>query len=87
MRSAGYCFKSRSDIEDTILDSALSLTEEQTTEYFAKGVENTKFVGRQTNTENPEHDTNTSINGEEPYPWLDSDDPRKYMTDTDIIKK
>ena len=41
MRSVGYFFKSRSDIEDTILDSALFLTEEQTTEYFAKCVENT----------------------------------------------
>ena len=87
MRSAGYFFKSRSDIEDTILDSALFLTEEQITEYFAKCVENTKLVGRQTSTENPEHDTNTSTNGEDPYPWLDSEDPRKYMTDTDINKK
>ena len=87
MRSAGYFFKSRSDIEDTILDSALFLTEEQTTGYFAKCVENTKLVGRQTNTENPEHNTNTSTNGEDPYPWLDSEEPRKYMTDTDIIKK
>ena len=48
---------------------------------------NTKCVGRQTNTENPEHDTNTSTNGEDPYPGLDSEDPRKYMTDTEIIKK
>ena len=87
MRSVGYFFKSRSDIEDTILDSALFLTQEQTTEYFAKCVQNTKLVGRQTNTENPEHDTNTSTNGEDPYPWLDSRDPRKYMTDTEIIKK
>ena len=54
MRSVGYFFKSRSDIEDTTLDSALFLTEEQTTEYFAKCVENTKLVDRQTNTENPE---------------------------------
>ena len=87
MRSAGYFFKSRSDIEDTILDSALFLTEEQTTEYFAKCVENTELVGRQTNTENPEHDTNTPTNGEDRYPWLDSEDPTKYMTGTDIIKK
>ena len=64
MRSAGYFFKSRSNIEDTILDSALFLTEEQTTQYFARCVEKTKLVGRQTNAENPEHDTNT--NGEDP---------------------
>ena len=87
MRSSGYFFKSRFDIEDIILDNALFLTEEQTTEYFSKCVENTKLVGRQTNTENPEHDTNTSTNGEDPHPWLDSEDLRKYMTDTDIIKK
>ena len=87
MRTAGYFFKSRSDIEDTILDSALYLTEEQTTEYFAKCVENTKLVGRQTNTENPEDDTNTYTNGEDPYPWLDSEDSRKYMTHADVIKK
>ena len=50
-------------------------------------MENTKLVGRQTYTENPGHDTNTSTNGKDPYPWLDSEDPRKYMTDTDIINK
>ena len=72
MRSEGYFFKSRSDIEDTILDRTLLLTAEQTTEYFTKCVENIKLVGRQTNTENPKHDKDTYSNGEDPYPWLDS---------------
>ena len=43
MRSADCFFKSRSDIECFRLDSALILTEEQTTEYFAKCVEKTNF--------------------------------------------
>ena len=40
---------------------------------------NPKLVDRK---ENDENDTNIVLDKEkDPYPWLENDDPRRYMTD------
>ena len=34
----------------------------------------------------PKQDTVDRDNTEDPYPWLDSDDPRRKMTDEEILR-
>ena len=46
---------------------------------------NTKLIDR---SEQEENDTNIlSDRGKDPYPWLDKDDPRRDMTDQEILEK
>ena len=47
--------------------------------------ENTQLVDR---TEHDDNDTNIVFDrGKDPYPWLDKDDPRRHMTDQEILEK
>ena len=47
---------------------------------------NTQLVDR--NEHEDDNDTNiVSDRGKDPYPWLDKDDPRRHMTDQEILEK
>ena len=91
MRSLGYFHIDRDNIVTTFSDKCNFLSEEETCEYICKVIEdhnelceyvNTKLVDRN---EQFCKDTNLSTK-DDPYPWLDIDDPRRKMTDQEIIE-
>ena len=100
MRSFGYFHISREVLQRAIGDKCKFLTEDETQNYFSKLDEdykemvnavsefqgNTKLVGKV-----PEGKiTDTNIvpdKKKDPYPWLDKEDPRRNLTDEQIIRK
>ena len=92
MRSLGYFHISRDTIVETVEDQCRFLTEEETCEYFCKLIDdhneicdvvNTRLKRRYDRTNN---DTNMTTQ-DDPYPWLEPDDPRRSLTDQQIIER
>ena len=92
MRSLGYFHISRDTIVETLEDHCKFLTEEETCEYFCKLIEDHNELCEAVNTrlkrryDKDENDTNLATQ-EDPYPWLEKDDPRRTMTDQQIIER
>ena len=92
MRSLGYFHISRDTIVENLEDQCRFLTEEETCEYFCKLIDdhnelcdvvNTRLKRRYDRTNN---DTNMTTQ-DDPYPWLEPDDPRRSLTDQQIIER
>ena len=92
MRSLGYFHISRDTIVENLEDQCRFLTEEETCEYFCKLIDdhnelcdvvNTRLKRRYDRTDN---DTNMTTQ-DDPYPWLEPDDPRRSLTDQQIIER
>ena len=96
MRSVGYFMIQREDLYKllTASDTANFLTEDETMQYYRMVVqevydvtidrdyENTKLSQRY----NQEEKKINQPDGDDLYPWLDSDDPKRRMTDEKILK-
>ena len=97
MRSVGYFMIQREDLYRllTTSNTANFLTEDETMQYYRMVVQevydattdrnykNTKL----SQTYNQEEEKINQPDGSDSYPWLDSDDPRRKMTDEEILKK
>ena len=94
MRSLGYFHINRDVLENTLEDTCNFLSEDDTCEFFHKLIEDhNEFCEvintRPTNREEDEkkiRDSNMSMK-EDSYPWLDAGDPRRTLTDYEIIRK
>ena len=94
MRSLGYFHINRDVLENTLEDTCNFLSEDDTCEFFHKLIEDhNKFCEvintRLTNRDEEEKkikDSNMTTK-EDPYPWLDADNPRRTLTDYEIIRK
>ena len=102
MRSAGYFFQTRAQLADLLGGHAMFLTDEETIEYLylSLGIDNSKQNTDNDNSTNTESATHVNLPNEgklktktssqditDPYPWLDPTDPRRSMTDEEIIHK
>ena len=95
LRSIGYFHISRRVLETAMADKCAFLSEGETQEYFAKLMEDTQELNSALNTrlkerhsKGDEQDTNIVPDKEkDPYPWLEPDDPRRTMTDEEILRK
>ena len=92
MRSLGYFHINRDAIVEILEDQCRFLTEDETCEYFCKliddhnelcNVVNTKLKRRY---DRCETDTNLATK-EDPYPWLEPNDPRRTLPDQQIIER
>ena len=92
MRSLGYFRINRDTVVENLEDQYRFLTENETCEYFCKliddhnelcNVVNTKLKRRY---DRCETDTN-KVTKEDPYPWLEPNDPRRTLTDLQIIER
>ena len=92
MRSLGYFHINRDTTVENLEDQCRFLTEDETCEYFCKliddhndlcNVVNTKLKRRY---DRCETDTNKATK-EDPYPWLEPNDPRRTLTDQQIIER
>ena len=97
MRSVGYFTIQREDLYNllTTSDTANFLTEDEIMQYYRmvvqevydattdRNYENTKLSQRY----NQEEEKINQPDGSDLYPWLDDDDPRRKMTDKEILKK
>ena len=97
MRSVGYFMIQREDLYNllTTSDTANFLTEDETMQYYRmvvqevydattdRNYENTKLSQRY----NQEEEKINQPDGSDLYPWLDDDDPRRKMTDEEILEK
>ena len=102
MRSLGYFHISRDTLQEVLGERCDLLTEPETEEYFnlwkedhkeilcyAKTLTNTKLVDTTTNLEKEDDyiREQLKIDKDDPYPWLDKEDPRRDMTDREIVEK
>ena len=95
MRSIGYFQITRDVAERAMADKCAFLSEFETQEYFAKLIEDTDELSSMVNTRlkerysvGDENDTNIVPDAKkDPYPWLDPEDPRRKMTDDEILRK
>ena len=97
MRSVGYFMIQREDLHRLLItsDTANFQTEDETMQYYRMVVQevydattdrnyaNTKLLQKY----NQEEEKINQSDGSDLYPWLDSDDPRRIMTDEEILKK
>ena len=66
-------------------EEVISYASSQVNQRLSQQQGNSKLVDRK---EDVENDTNIVPNKEEdPYPWLENDDPRRYMSDQEILEK
>ena len=92
MRSLGYFHISRDTIVETLEDHCRFLTEGETCEYFCKLIDDHNELCNAVNTklkrryDNDTNDTNMTTEND-PYPWLEPDDPRRSLTDQQIIER
>ena len=92
MRSLGYFHVSRDTILMAVEDQCKFLNDEDSLEFFNLLVDDIKQINANTKLQPREpdkvRDTNLKDNTTgDPYPWLDKDDPRRTMTDEEIINK
>ena len=97
MRSVGYFMIQREDLYRLLTesDTANFLTEDETRQYYRMVVQEVYDTTRDRNYENAklslrynqEEEKINHPDGSDLYPWLDSDDPRRQMTDEKILKK
>ena len=97
MRSVGYFMIKRKKLYRDLVNSQCAnfLTEEETIQFYKLVVQEVHDATTDKHFENTklrtkyEHDQ-AEINqpdGKDPYPWLDKDDPRRKMTDEEILLK
>ena len=93
MRSMGYFHIDTETILNNVQESIAFLSENETQEYFHKLVEDLKEINK-VNTklktrEGPTAKDSNKFDSEtgDLYPWLDKEDPRRFMTDKEIINK
>ena len=97
MRSIGYFMIKRDELHKALISSqsANFLTEEETMKFYKMVVQEVHDATTDRNFDNTKlmpryHHDQEKINqpdGDDPYPWLDKDDPRRKMTDEQILKK
>ena len=97
MRSLGYFHISRDTLQTVLGDHGDFLDDQETEEFFhlviKEHAELLGFVREQVNTKLVNRDKNASKNDtnnqveHDPWPWLDKDDPRRTMTDREIVEK
>ena len=92
MRSLGYFHISRDTIVENLEDHCRFLTEEETCEYFCKLIDDHNELCDVVNTRlkrrYDRHDNDTNMTTQDdPYPWLEPDDPRRSLTDQQIIER
>ena len=97
MRSIGYFMIKREKLQKVLVDShaANFLTEEETMQYYKMLVQEVHDATSDKNFDNtklrPRYDKDASkinqADGHDSYPWLDKDDPRRNMTDEEILRK
>ena len=97
MRSVGYFMIQREDLHRllTTSDTANFLTEDETMQHYRMVVQEVHDATTDRNYENTklsqrydqEEEKINQSDGNDLYPWLDSDDPRRKMTDEEILKK
>ena len=98
LRSAGYFHISRLTLEESLKDKCSFLSEQDTKEYFCQLIKDHKeLVGKMEEMENTklvqskevlrDEKSKELVKEKDPYPWLDEDDPRRTMTDQEIIEK
>ena len=94
MRSLGYFHINRDTLVETLEEQCNFLTEDETCEYFCKLIEdhndlceavNTKLKRRYASKED-KPDSNMATK-DDPYPWLEPNDPRRTLTDQEIIER
>ena len=94
MRSLGYFHINRDTLVETLEEQCKVLTEDETCEYFCKLIDdhndlgeavNTKLKRRYTSKEDKQ-DSNMATK-DDPYPWLEPNDPRRTLTDQEIIER
>ena len=99
MRSVGYFHIKREVLQSLLSSEFAFLSEDETTEYFKLVTDDLCILNRMSlehmdecNTRLKKRfhcDQHDQINKKEesdPWPWLDEDDPRRHMTDEEIIK-
>ena len=93
MRSMGYFHIDTETILNNVQENIAFLSEDETQEYFHKLVEDLKEINEvntKLNTrEGPTAKDSNKFDSEtgDLYPWLDKEDPRRFMTDKEIINK
>ena len=97
MRSVGYFMIQREDLHRllTVSDTANFLTEDETMQYYRMVVQEVYDATTDRNYENTklsqrydkEEEKINQPDGSDPYLWLESDDPRRKMTDEEILEK
>ena len=97
MRSVGFFMIKRERLERVLVDSqsANFLTEDETMQYYKMVVQEVHDATLDRNYDNtklkPRYDRDTSkinqTDGVDLYPWLEKNDPRREMTDEEILKK
>ena len=96
MRSLGYFHVSR-NILQMLLEERCDFLDDEKSEKYIEKIVNSKPMDRfckacstrlRSRTSDGEKDTNMVPNEkEDPYPWLNEDDPRRNMTDEQILRK
>ena len=98
MRSLGYFHIQRDTLQAMVTKDCSFLNEEETVEYFSllikdhnklhNDIQNTRLKNRKDLNMKDSPDTNIIPDKKkDPYPWLEPDDPRRSMTDQEIIEK
>ena len=102
MRSVGYFHISRSTIESAMKEKCQFLSDCETKEYFQLLIKDTKdlfnaaqqlgtrILARQPEKEKKDPMEKSTLEKDkikDPYPWLDKEDPRRNMTDDEILRK
>ena len=93
MGSLGYFHINRDVLENTLEDTCQFLSEDDTCEFFHKLIEDHNEVCEVINTRLTNRDEeekkirDSNSTKEDPYPWLDADNPRRMLTDYEIIRK
>ena len=91
LRSAGYYFHSREGMEYSLsmYDMAEFLTEDESKDMIAQALQTTRIHQKEEQTPpdevDPQDMESWNIDPEDPYPWLEPDDPRRSMTDEEIL--
>ena len=94
MRSVGYYDMSEDNIIAYLQKNQPGfqlLTEEQQEQVFQDLIPNIDDEEKPRNTELvdahlPKSERKVKISGKDPYPWLDPEDPRRFMTDSELIR-
>ena len=92
MRSLGYFHINRDTIMEAVEDQCRFLTEDETCEYFCKMIDDHNELYNAVNTrlkrryDKNNEDTNIATQTD-PYPWLEENDPRRSLTDQQIIER
>ena len=101
MRSVGYFHITRDTLQRVMNDKCAFLSDMETMEYFMHLIQDTREIIDQakkmnTRLKDSKIDLTTTeekvvqknkLNKADPWPWLEKDDPRRNMTDEEILRK